>query len=173
MADVIQPVPAPPIWPEGQKTFGEWLFSGFQKNEDGSFKLNGLPGYPGQLYPDASQTRLADVWKSWQPYDAGVSYLLDYFANNRGGIGQYSPLSQQMMSWGGAGGPGSNYMENMAQFGTPSNAGLPLNNFALGNPTMSAQYMAPFLMGQIHSEANIPRNSYTPPNIMPRQLQRV
>lgn len=163
MADPIPPVEGKPIFPDLQKAFGEWLFSFLSPKEGGGYEMKPVDSYPGFVTAQPDNTRLRDVQSAWQPYDAGTSYLLDYFANNKGGIGQNSPLSQQMMATGGTGGYGNNYMNLMAQYGTPSQAGQPLASMAqngysspgaggamaaLANGQMSgpASFLAPFLM---------------------------
>lgn len=178
----IDPVATPAIWPWMQEPFGDWLFTGFKKEDNGHYSMAPLPSYQGPLTADPNQTRMPDVAGAWQPYDAGTSFLLDYFANNRGGIGQQDPRSTQMMKWGGTGGIGNNYMNLMAQYGTPSQVGQPLQsmiqtgsaggsganlaNFASGNPVGPAAFLAPFLTGQQRP------NSYQAPPIVGRQVQR-
>lgn len=172
-----------PIWPWMQQPFGDWLFSGFSQKPDGGWDLRPMDPYPGQLTPDINQTRLPDVWGNWQPWDGGTMHLANMVGNNGLGIGQYSPLSQQMMQYGGMGGAphdamsllmqygapsqAGQYMANMAQFGMASpGSGGALANFAQGNLGGAAQYLAPFLTGQMGG------NSYQPPMIQPRQITR-
>lgn len=184
MGDLIKPVATEPIWPWMQEPFGDWLFGGFHKDpETGHYSFSGVDAYQGQLSPDIGQTRLPEVWNSWQPMDAGTMNLGDYVVNNGGGIGRNSPITNQLMQWGGTGGVGNNAMSLMMQYGTPSQAGQFVNNMAqqgmssqgaggnlaalaAGQPVGAAQYLLPFLTGQQG------RNSYQAPMIQPRQLQR-
>ena len=185
MAEEIPQKKVDPIWPWMQEPFGDWLFSSFKQDPTtGHWGFAPSDDYQGQLTPNLDATRLSDVYKSWQPYDAGTSYLLDYFTNNRGGIGTNSPLSQQMTQWGGTGGPGNQAMSNMMQFGTPSEAGRGMANLsqfgfsspqaggpmaALANGQMNgpAAFLAPFLM-----KGGGGGNSYQAPLITPRQVER-
>lgn len=180
----IDPVAVQAIWPWMQQPFGDWLFSGFSQKPDGGYSLAPLPSYPGALTGDPNAGKLKDVQDSWQPYDAGVSYLLDYFANNRGGIGSQDPRSTQMMKWGGTGGVGNQFMSNMAQFGAPSEAGTGVANmsqFGFSDPRAGGP-MAALAGGQLNGPASFlapfltrgtsAATPYAPPNITTRSVQR-
>lgn len=140
----------------------------------------GMPSapYPGQVNADPSSTRLPEVWKSWQPWDGGMDYIAKQL-NGGLGIGVEDPTLAQAKKWGGTGGIGNQYMNLMAQFGTPSEAGRGVANLsqfgvsshesgdpliALANGQMSgpAAFLAPFLMngaggGSPYSVPNIPQ----------------
>lgn len=187
----IKPQTIPPIFPYGQKSFGDWLFQGLGFDPStNQWNFQPLPSYPGQQVASPDTTRLADVWGQWDPQgDPGVKALRDYFMNNQGGVGQNSPIGQQLMDWGGMPGPGSDayqslmnygvaspgaghYMQSLAESGvTAPESGFGLQQFSRGVPTGSAQYLTPFLTGQASAPPQHP--NYAAPSITPRQLQRV
>lgn len=148
MPDPIYPKPSPPVWPQLQQQFGDWLFSQLGL---------GLPKYGGQLSPDLSQTRLPDVWKAWQPMDAGTMFLANSISGKNplqqqfadtfqwGGVkGKPLDAMRNMTLFGGTGGPGNYAMSNLLQFGAASPAGQWLNQGAQGYGP-SFNYLAPFL----------------------------
>jgi hypothetical protein len=157
---------APIVGQQSQSNFLTALFGqGLQPNTaNGGMKFSGLPGYPGQLSPDTSQTMLPSVWNNWQPWNGGLSTLATS-VNNYGKYGAVDPGLQQLMQWGGANNPGTQGMSNMMQFGAPSKAGdyaanlaqygvsaqgagQPLLNLANGvTNTGPASFLAPFLTG--------------------------
>lgn len=151
--NVISPARVPPLSPELQKAFYDFLTKGMGK---------GLTPFPSKLSPSTSATRLPEVWNSWQPWDAGTQYLAQMLTGGLG-IGKTPPNLQNMMQWGGTGGPGNNAMSMMMQYGTPSQAGQfasnlaqfggsssqtarPLNDLAYGRMSGPAAYLAPFLL---------------------------
>lgn len=140
----------------------------------------GSAPYNGQLSPDPNSTILPKVNSSWQPWDSGMGYIANAISGGLG-IGKTDPNLQNMMSWGGTGGPGNQAMSNMMQFGTPSAAGQYmanlaqsggsspeiaslLSNQAQGFLTGGAQYLAPFLQG------GNGRGPYQAPAIPSRQI---
>jgi hypothetical protein len=168
----ILPGLLPALYPGLQSGWGQFLTSNVGK---------GVPGYTGSLSPNVSDTVLPKVSSSWQPWDAGTSYLADLLGNNKLGIGKTDPNLANTMQWGGTGGVGNNAMSMMMQYGTPSQAGQYLANMAQfgasspgianllsnqaqGFPVGAAQYLIPFLMDQGGG------NRYQAPMIPNRQL---
>jgi hypothetical protein len=160
----INPVVAPALFPGGQKSFSDWLFSGLKQNPDGGWDLSPLAGAPNLPVTDPTQTNLPNVWNAWSPQgNSGIQGLVNYFTGNQGGIGQYDPLSQMLMSQGGTGGPGSMGMQSLLGSGMASpGAGGNLANFAQGNPVGSASYLLPFLTGQINSQRQAQAPNFQP-----------
>lgn len=172
----ISPITAPPMYPDLQSSFGDWLKT---------FVGKGVDAYPGELYPDVSKTRLPEVWQSWQPWDAGTQFLANFLTQPRqdqalmdlflqtqsqgGPTGRPTSLMNNMTQWGGTGGPGNQALSYLMQFGAPSQAGQYAANMAqFGVPSMGAggalakragkgaeEWLGPFLSG---------RPSYTAPN---------
>jgi len=146
------PETVPPLFPEGQAAFANWLFSNFFPTQQGGFGLFNLPSaispqaaqqmqqqVPGlqfggvggagtqdimgmPLFPGMNPT-LQNAFSNWQPWDAGTMFLANYLQQNAGQQGQVNPQLAQLMQWGGTGGPGHQAMSNMMQFGAPSAAG--------------------------------------------------
>ncbi len=188
----IEPRILPPIFPYGQEAFGKWLFQGIGFDpETGQWNFQPTAQYPGQQIADPGATRLQDVWQQWNPEGgSGMTWLQDWYLNNRGGVGQYSPLSQQLMDWGGTDSPGTRGMHSLMDWGVASpesgigvqrmmgsgmaspESGFNLSQFASGDfGTGAAATLAPFLTGQAHGM--IPQGpAYTPPNIVSRPIQR-
>lgn len=189
----INPQPLPPLFPQGQQAFGDWLFSGFFQKPGGGFDLFRLqnpisiPGgqqmmqdIPGlqmsnlgnrfdiqgfPLFPSMSQTRLPEVFGNWQPWDAGTQYLADYLYN-KNPIGTPDPRLAQAMQWGGFGGPGHQSMNLLREYGAPSQAGQYVANMAqFGVPSEGiGNLMMPFARGQ--------RTTYAPPPISTARRRR-
>jgi hypothetical protein len=150
--DAILPGVVNPTYPQLQQDWGKWLQSMLGQ---------GLPAYPGTLNPNLAATRLPEVWNAWQPWDGGMQQIANTLAALK--PGEYSPLTQQLMQWGGTGGEGHKlqkataqfgaptpesglYAANLAQFGVTSpGAGQPLVDLAYGRPTGAAAYLLPFL----------------------------
>jgi hypothetical protein len=162
----IQPYPLTPIWPQTQQSFGDWLFGWIGK---------GMESYPEQLNTDLSKTMLPQVWGAWQPSNSGMSYLQNMLtapAQQGGvGIGQASPYSSMLMNRGGTGGVGNQMMQQMAQYGAPSQAGAYVGNqaqygvtskalgdllapYAQGWTSGAASWMQPFLSGPTRGSWN-------------------
>lgn len=161
----INPVtPNPIIGVQTQRDLFNALFGavGFGLNDQQYGKLDPLKGYPGQLSPDINSTMLPGVYNSWQPWDSGMAAISEMLYGNKGlKPGEASPYSQQLMQWGGTGGPGHSAMNNAAQWGTPSpnlpylgslaqwgttgQAGKPLQDLAQGYATGAASWMLPWL----------------------------
>ncbi len=120
-SSAILPGKQTPLYPDLQSGWGSFLQSMLGK---------GATPYGGALSPDTSQTMLPNVWNNWQPWNAGTSYIADTLGNNKLGIGQPNPILQNMMQYGGAGGPGNNAMNNAMLFGAPSQAGQYASNLA-------------------------------------------
>lgn len=142
----------PPIFPEGQAAFANWLFSNFFPTQQGGFGLynlgsaispqaaqmmqqmvpglqfGGVGGLGTQdilgmpLFPGMNPT-LQNTFSSWQPWDAGTMFLANYLTRNQGQQGQPNPTLAGLQQWGGTGGPGHQAMSNLMQFGAPSAAG--------------------------------------------------
>jgi len=155
--DEINPNPLPPIFPQGQERFGEWLFSGMFDTPEGGTGMWRLPSpilpragdqmsaeVPGlefynlgprydiasmPLFPSTSNTVLDRVAENWQPWMAGSQYMADYLYNNNP-LGKDDPRLKQMQQWGGTGGVGHNMVKLAAQYGAPSEAGRYVANTA-------------------------------------------
>lgn len=133
------------------------------------------PAYPGEINADPSKTLLPRVQDAWQPMDAGTMSLAKMISGGLS-MGPAGDTLAQAQKWGGTGGIGNQYMNLMAQFGTPSEAGRgvanlsqygvsskesgqPLIDLAYGSPTGPAAFLAPFLMHGAQPSA------YQAPNI--------
>lgn len=142
----------PPIFPQGQQAFSNWLFSNFYNTPQGGFGLFNLPTaispeaamlmgqqVPGlqfggvggagtqdivgmPLFPGFNPM-LQNTFANWQPWDAGTMFLADYLTRNRAQQQIGSPALKQLQQWGGTGGPGHHAMSSLMQFGAPSAAG--------------------------------------------------
>lgn len=165
--NAILPGMVPPVNSDLRDGFLRWLQSQIGQ---------GAPAYPGQLSPDVNNTRLPEVWNSWQPWDGGMGYLAQQLG---AGVGQNSPILQQLSQYGGTGGPGHQAMSNMVNYGTPSSigqflsnmaqfgvasegSGRPLANLAAGYAAGPAAFLAPFLTGGAGN------SNYAAPNIPAR-----
>lgn len=143
----------PPIFPEGQQAFADWLFSSFFQKPGGGFDAYGMEPFGGSgqgpgldmiggLSPDLNSTILPNVFNNWQPWDAGTQYISDYLYNQNE-YGQRSPELQQVQQYGGFGGPGHSGMVSALQYGAPSEAGRGVANLAEFGVT--SQPMADFM----------------------------
>lgn len=110
----INPLAAQPTWPALQSSFGDWLQSYFTSDN----KLKGATPYPGQLRPELSQTLLPGVWNQYAQGNPGQAALQGILSGLN--IGQYSPLTQQMMRTGGTGGLGNQAMLQFLQQKAPA-----------------------------------------------------
>lgn len=133
----IAPLVAPSAFPEIQSSFGDWLQQ---------YVGQGVPTYPGELYPDISQTILPQVWGSWNATDTGTDFLANFMSQPQqnqslldiltqtqqygGPTGRATDLMNNMAQWGGTGGPGNQAMSYLMQFGAPSQAGRGVANMA-------------------------------------------
>lgn len=133
-----------PTWPQGQETFGDWLFSGFEQNESGGWDLKPLDAYPGPVNPQQNPI-LNELFNNWSPTDAGSEMLFNQLqggmANPQfgqafndmrayGGMAGYPlDLMHSIAQFGGTGGVGSKSMGNALRFGAPSSeASQPMQN---------------------------------------------
>lgn len=142
----------PPIFPEGQSAFANWLFSNFFPTQQGGFGLynlgsaispqaaqimqqqvpglqfGGVGGLGTQdiqgmpLFPGMNPT-LQSTFSNWQPWDAGTMFLANMLTRNTQQQQQGNPMLRQLQQWGGTGGPGHQAMSSLMQFGAPSAAG--------------------------------------------------
>lgn len=109
-------------------------------------QVKGVPGYGGPLSPNPTDTILPNVTNSWQPWDGGTSYIAKKLTDGSWDPSKNDPRLQQIMQNGGTGGPGNIYANLMAQYGTPSAAGMPLAMLAQ-NPMASpaASVLLPYM----------------------------
>lgn len=158
-----------PTYPGLQTDWGAWLKTLVGK---------GATPYPGQLSPDVNQTRLPEVWNSWQPWDGGMGLVANTTAELN--VGKNSPLTDQLMQWGGTGGAGHFLQKAVAQFGGPTpeatqpvanlaqwgvsseGAGRPLADLAYGKLTGPAAFLLPFLTANATSGGG-----YRAPSVIP------
>ena len=152
-----------PIYPGLQKAFGNWLLSNVGQT---------VQPYGQPLSPDLSKTMLPNVWSGYN--NISPQGIHNDVANlwERG----MQPITNQLQSWGGPAGPGTNaqslmmqygspsqvgqYLSNVAQFGTASpGSGQPLTNWANITPQMASQFLLPYAQGGKAATA------YTPPRI--------
>lgn len=170
MAD-IKTTYAPPMFPQGQQAFAQWLFGNVGQ---------GLPAYAADLFPNLATTMLPSVWGAWSPQmsDPGTmglmsllgqgmpQQLMQSFNNMQqyGGLGYPGHQMSLAEQYGGSGKP-AEAMSNVMQFGMPSAAGQPvldmarsggtgswgqmLQNAALGMMAPGGmQFLAPYLGAQ-------------------------
>ena len=153
----VQPfTPNPIVGTGNQNSFINSLFN----STVGANGFKGLPGYGGPTSPSMGNTILPGVTGAWNPQDAGQNYLSQMLYNggpNGLNVGRASPYTNQMMQWGGTGGPANQAMSLLMQYGAPSQAGKGISDWAQGNLTGGAQYLAPFLQGGV--------KPYTVPNV--------
>lgn len=143
----ILPTSAQALWPEGQASYGNWLFGNVGK---------GSTPYTGQLTPDVSKTMLPNVYSSWQQTNPATSYLTQLLNQGVASAGQSNPMLKQIMQWGGTGGVGNNFMSLLAQYGAPSQAGQYVSNmaqFGVASPG-SGQYLANMAQGKTPAGAD-------------------
>ena len=183
MANITSVAQQPIFGNQNQWNFGNWLFSSQMPTSpySGYPALTGLPGYPGQLTPNLSNTILPSVWGSWSGTDPGQQALMSLLgqgmpqslsdplnaALSTGGSGYPSTLMRLMAQYGGAGAPANN-MSYIMQYGAPTNAvgkpmqqvaqtggtgawGNMLQAYALGANTPMQQYLMPFLGAKPYS----------------------
>lgn len=176
---------SPTVGTQTQTNFFNALFGqGLQNNpQGGGMQFAGVQPYGGQLSPDVNSTRLPDVYNSWQPWNAGLSYMASALTPGQGNslpIGQNDPNLSMLMSKGGTGGPGSRgiqdtmqggtpshgalgqWMNNLAQYGSAGPAGVPLANLAQGFASGPAAWLNPFLMkgaGTPYKAPSIPQTT--------------
>lgn len=142
----ILPQATPYHVPFALEPFADWMMSPFTFNEEaGTWEMRGAPGYPGQLSPDINQTRLPEVWNSWQPWDGGMQHIAgmlgkmgptqqnQQYQNNvmqYGGPGGYpTQMMSNMIQFGGTGGKGHLLMDNLTKYGvTNKEVGQPVSN---------------------------------------------
>ena len=139
------PEELPPLFPEYQQGFADYLFNRMYTKPDGGVEFFGHQAFPGlggdgskegpgvdsigPLTPDIDSTILPSVYRNWQPWDAGTQYIADALYN-RMPLGQDDPRSNQLMTQGGFGGPGHQGMATALQYGVPSEAGRYMANLA-------------------------------------------
>lgn len=185
------PAIVPPIWPGMQQPFGEWLLGNIGQ---------GAPAYPGQLNPSQAGTRLPEVFGSWQPWDAGTSFIANYVGtpawqmspfygdivrntmSEGGPAGQPLRNMSNMTQFGGTGGPGNMGVANTIQFGGPSSVANYMGNQAqfgisaegAGRPLVNRAYGAnPAALQYLMPFLQLGVGSrFTAPSIQPRQLTR-
>ena len=174
------PESLPTQFPSLTSDFMDWLSSQiYQKPEGGNDMMGfqafqglngGAQGYGsaqgpgtdiiGQMSPDINSTILPNVYGNWQPWDAGTQYIAD-FLYNKNPVGQEDPRANQVMTWGGFGGPGHSGMVSALQYGAPSEAGQYLSNLAQFGVT--SQPMADFMRAATSGGLNPYRRVPVPP----------
>ena len=196
----VSPVAADPMFPNVQKSFGEWLASQFTKDEAGTTTgVKGATPYPGDVNFDISKTILPQVWGNWSPNNAGTDAISGMLPSLSQPNQQVQSMINSILAQGGTGGPitdnmnrmastgygtgaGSQALANIQQFGSPSPGGDALRavsqwgvaSEASGRPLANRAYGMPTAaQAYLQQFLMMPNGPYGAPGIQPQPVGRL
>lgn len=202
----IDPVVAPQFYPQMSQAFSTWLGGALVPNSQGGFSMPPVAPFDprSQMAQEGAgvqvgkNQRQAGAWGSWQPWDAGTSFLANYLTNNASFNPDLWAMTQNYNQYGTQGGAPGQWMSQRAQFGGSGQTGAPAMHAALqyGKPSDAAsQYMSGMADYGVASEGSgrplanraygqqtaaagylqpfLNRGSYQAPQIQQRQVTRI